>query len=346
MLTALLNWVVATTRTGGEILATTVKALVGRELSYFPRLQQPGTRARSVPDAEIIRDIEAALPQGPPDEATSAALLRLCRETLDEVKELTEYQDQKATRLLTIVAFLSALAGVLFARLSDAYPLLILLKSGLRPLAFAAVIGAYITFAMFVILAISGALVIFHATRTVFKYPREPDSVISDQRPSSVLFYAGIIGVTPRQWARTFVAPEAEQVAWRHNVGEQYLRSYIVESYLVAAKVADKIRYLQPGQQLLLFAIRMLLLFVLALVCVIALVAPPPKATAAQSAVTSGLVASSGRSTLSRTPAATPVLSPEPAPLRPKQTAGKTSPLSKGKQTNGTAIQGKPTTGR
>jgi hypothetical protein len=44
------------------------------------------------------------------------------RETLDEVKELTDYQDSKATRLLTIVTFLSALAGVLFARLVESYP--------------------------------------------------------------------------------------------------------------------------------------------------------------------------------------------------------------------------------
>jgi len=344
MLTGLLNWVGATTRTAGKLIGSIVGALVGRELSYFPRLQLPGTRARSMPDAEIIRDIEAALPASPPDQATSAALLKHCRETLDEVKELTEYQDQKATRLLTIVAFLSALAGALFARLSDAYPLLVLLKSGPRPLAFAVVIGAYITFAVFVVLAVAGALVIFHATRTVFKYPRTPDPGISDPRPSSMLFYAGIIGVTPGQWARTFVVPGAEQVAWRRDIDEQYLRSYIVESYLVAAKVADKLRYLQPGQQLLLSAIRMLLLFVLSLVCVIAFVAPAPKATVAQSAGLSDPVASGEGLTPSRMPEP---LSSKPAAIRAEQQpAGKTSPPSKGAQINGTATQGKSTPGR
>lgn len=344
MLTAFLNWVAVSIRTAGQLLATTAKALVGRELSYFPRLQQTGARARSLPDAEIIRDIEAALPAGPPDEATAAELLKHCRETLDEVKELTEYQDQKATRLLTIVAFLSALAGALFARLADAYPLLVLLKSGLRPLAFIAVIGAYITFAMFVVLAIAGALVIFHATRTVFKYPRTPDPGTADSRPSSMLFYAGIIGVTPGQWASTFVAPGVERAAWRTNVGEQYLRSYIVESYLVAAKVADKLRYLQPGQQLLLFAIRMLLLFVLALVFVTASIAPPPKTATGQFAATGGPIpieqSTPSRTTVPSLPA------PKPAPVQPQQAAGKTSPTSKGQQKDGTATQGGPSLGR
>ncbi|RWK56805.1 hypothetical protein [Mesorhizobium sp.] len=47
----------------------------------------------------------------------------LARESLDEVKALTDYRDGKATRLLTIITFLSALAGVLFGKLADLYPL-------------------------------------------------------------------------------------------------------------------------------------------------------------------------------------------------------------------------------
>src|SRR5690606_6635688 len=44
-------------------------------------------------------------------------LLHLGRETLDEVKGLTEYEDQKANRILAAMAFLSALAGLIYSSL-------------------------------------------------------------------------------------------------------------------------------------------------------------------------------------------------------------------------------------
>jgi len=345
MLTAIRTWVAATASTAGDLLATTVKALVGREISYFPRVRQAGARTIRVTEAEIIREIEAVLPLGPPGEDASARLLKQCRETLDEVKELTEYQDQKATRLLTIVAFLSALAGVLFGRLFDSYPLLMLLKTDLGPLALTALVSAYVTFGVFVGSAVAGALVIFHATRTVFKYPPTTDPANGATRPPSVLFYAGIVGVTPGQWAKTFVTEDAEQSAWRQGVDDHYLRSYIVESYLVAAKVADKLRYLQPGQQLLQFAIRMLLVFVVALTCVITLVAPVATKAPALAPTANDPVMSGGRSTPSQTPPM-PVLSTRPTPAHPEQPTQKASPPSKGKQTDGPTAQRKQSSGR
>src|SRR5438270_13971663 len=42
--------------------------------------------------------------------------------SLAEVKALTEYEDGKASRLLTIVAFLSALVGAVFTRFAMDYP--------------------------------------------------------------------------------------------------------------------------------------------------------------------------------------------------------------------------------
>ncbi len=49
--------------------------------------------------------------------------LKLGRESLNEVKSLTEYQDGKTARLLTIIAFLTAAAGVVFSKILDIYPL-------------------------------------------------------------------------------------------------------------------------------------------------------------------------------------------------------------------------------
>jgi hypothetical protein len=48
--------------------------------------------------------------------------VKQARESLDEVKALTECEDQKATRLLTIVTIFVALAGFIFTRLADLYP--------------------------------------------------------------------------------------------------------------------------------------------------------------------------------------------------------------------------------
>lgn len=133
---------------------------------------------------------------------------------------------------------------------------------------------AYVSFAAFVLLAVCGALVIFHATRTHFKYPKSDGLPNGNRGPSSVLFYAGIVGTKPDDWARTFLTPEVEPVSWDSEIRARYVRNYIVESYLVAAKVADKLRYLQPGQNLLLWSIRALFAFVLSLACVIGFVSP------------------------------------------------------------------------
>jgi hypothetical protein len=186
------------------------------------------------------------------------------------------------------VAFLSALSGVLFSRLSDSYPLWATFRETEGSLKLAILAGAYLSFACFAIFAISGALVIFHATRTLFKYPSPPNN--SDAaKPSSVLFYEGILRGTPTEWARTFIVPEEDQGKWDPNIRTRYVRSYISESYLVAAKVADKLRYLQPGQHLLLNAIRFLLAFAVFFVLVIAIV--PPRTEVSRKSGDSGTAA-------------------------------------------------------
>jgi hypothetical protein len=91
-------------------------AFFGADVDYFPRFIGRDGKARRIETDDLIRRIVAELASfGPPPNSEIDALLRRGRESLDEVKGLTEYEDQKATRNLTITTFLSALAGVLFS---------------------------------------------------------------------------------------------------------------------------------------------------------------------------------------------------------------------------------------
>ena len=250
-------------------------AFRGTDISHYPRTIDPQTnKLGTVSVPQIAKDIEEALSnldQDNPDEVQRH--LERGRESLDEVKGLTEYQDQKATRLLTIIAFLSALSGALFSRFMDLYPL------RKWPLMFPhfvqsfLVYSTYFLFAIFILSAISGALVIFHATRTKFKYPTaHPLEQHADRiGKGSYLFYSDIVSMRPAEWAKSFVyskgfvrdGGQRESYDVTAELPLRYLKNYVLETYLVACKVADKLRYLQPAQSILSFSIRVLFLWVL-----------------------------------------------------------------------------------
>lgn len=249
--------------------------------SYFPRFRDADGKYEQIDDEQIIHGIAQSLANVAPP-ADPKPYLDRGRETLNEVKSLTEYQDQKVTRLLTIVAFLSALSGALFSRFADAYPL----QASLTQLGwsgFGLLIGsAYASFGLFALTAVGGALVVFHATRTRFRYP-DPDPVApgaAPRKPDSYLFFPGIIKVTPVEWARSFLSPPpagSNATPLDPGLPMHYMKNYILESYLVAAKVADKLRYLQPAQNILAFSVRMLLIWVILFAAT--LIAVPSTAT-------------------------------------------------------------------
>jgi hypothetical protein len=165
---------------------------------------------------------------------------------LDEVKALTEYQDGNATRLLTIITFLSALSGVLFGRLVDGYPFnLALSRAGAPAWHTGLILFDYFGFAIFALLSVCGALITFHATRTRFRYPEK----LRLGPTKSFLFYRSIIEIPPAEWGRSFLASD-DPSKLVGNLKLRYFRNYVVESYLVASKVADKLRYLEPAQVL------------------------------------------------------------------------------------------------
>lgn len=293
-------------------------ALVGRKLEHYPRFPQADGSWKKTPDAEMIDRVAAGLANLKSDAACLEDAVARGRETLDEVKELTEYQDQKATRLLTIITFLSALSGILFARLVEGYPLhSSLAQADLGRWAQALIVISYTLFGIFVFLAVCGALVVFHATRTQFRYPDSQAG--ARQRASSYLFYKSIIEVTPEAWARSFVA-DASGNQLTPDLQLRYLRNYIVESYLVAAKVAEKLRYLQPAQVILSCSIRVLLFWLIFLAATIVLV-PIKSQTSAPSSVSAA-----GAPAPFTEPADTPIVESADAPTTP--TRGPTQPLT------------------
>jgi hypothetical protein len=60
----------------------------------------------------------------------------------------------------------------------------------------------------------------------------------------------------------------------------EYFKNHTTESYLVAAKVADKLRYLMPAQEILAWSLRMLLLWILVGSVTFAIIPERPKSTA------------------------------------------------------------------
>lgn len=198
----------------------------------------------------------------------------LAKNSLDEVKQLTEYQDQKASRLLTIIAFLTAAAGAIFPKITETYPYHHYADLPLGPDSL--VLLLYWGFFAFVVLVVSGALVTFHATQTRFVWPKGNSDSASEEKVKSFLFFRSILTTKPEVWGKAF-CNDSNATEPSVSMLSDYYKNYIVEAYLVACKVGDKLRYLGPAQNILLFAIRVLLLWILILALTFILVRPLPK---------------------------------------------------------------------
>lgn len=249
-----------------------IEALADRPLSYFPRVEEKRSgkdKLRSLDDQDAVRamisEINFLMPQDPGlDDA-----LKLARESLDEVTAQTDYQDGKATRLLTILTFMSAFSGLVFNRLADNYPLSMFERSDRWEIAASTLlIASYILFAAFALLAISGALVTFHAIRSRFRYPQP---AANSMRVKSFLFWIPISRTQPSMWAKAFV-DTSDQSKISSGLKLEYLKNYIVETYLISAKVADKVRFLEPAQRLQALALKTLFFWIIITALVFAFV--------------------------------------------------------------------------
>jgi hypothetical protein len=244
-------------------------SILGKPTDFYPRVKEGDGPIATLPTEELMKEFGIAadkwtsLEGGPKLEAA----IGLARQSLNEVKAQTEYQDQKAGRLLTVATILSALAGILFQRFNDAYPLRATLESPhwWQKL----ILLGYVPFLLFVLAVLFGALVTFHATRTRFKYrlsdekQRQGEKIAGDNGPNSRLFYTAILRARPRAWANAFVTTQTtgdeSSIVVNPKLAQLYFRDLVGETYLVAAKTADKIRFLVEAQRLFAWALLFLL---------------------------------------------------------------------------------------
>ncbi|RSX05225.1 hypothetical protein DAI01_14240 [Sphingomonas koreensis] len=252
-------------------------AMRSKPIDFYPRVANPGAANATLDSAAIIAEFADATPHWPKIEGEDLEdAIKLARQSLDEAKDQTEYQDQKATRLLTVTTFLTALSGVIFTRYNDRYALEAVWHSNWFEIL--AVLVGYALFGVFLLASLGGALVTFHATRTRFKYPGQEKVARDDGDPKSRLFHTGMLAVRPRAWATAFVAapaltaggtPDASKVTLRAALQQNYFRDLVGEAYLVSAKAADKLRYLEPAQGLLSLALKCLLAWLILLPVII-----------------------------------------------------------------------------
>jgi hypothetical protein len=253
------------------------RSLRGKATDYYPRVKDGDKPAETLRTGAMMGEFVVASEGWKAIESGEKldAAIGLARQSLNEVKAQTEYQDQKAGRLLTITTILSALAGLLFQRFNDAYPVLATWNS--KSPAKWLILPAYLPFVLFVLAVLFGALVTFHATRTRFKYDEEevPESSAEktktkeekqvDDKPHSRLFYTGMLRARPRAWAASFVESQRTgdtvNLIVNSKLPQLYFRDLVGEAYLVAAKTADKIRFLIEAQRLFAWALVFLLIW-------------------------------------------------------------------------------------
>lgn len=181
------------------------------------------------------------------------------RETLDEVKSLTEYADQKSTRLLTVATLFVALSGLLLNNFVPGHRLRLVL-GGTIDWSQVGVFAVYCLFGLFVLSVVSGALVTFHATQTRFRY-RPLSSIGGSNAARSRLFFIDIVATSPKEWAEGFKETPVGPSEPAKSLSIEYAKNYIAESYLIAAKVADKMRYLSAAQKILGFSLKVLFIW-------------------------------------------------------------------------------------
>jgi hypothetical protein len=181
----------------------------------------------------------------------------VARASLNEVKALTEYEDGKVSRLLTIVAFLSAVIGAVFTRFASSY-------AWPRFVACEWNVGWWLPFAtygiffLYVIVVTGAVLALLGAIKPTFNLPASWKGSGKVGLPPSMLFYKGILDVSAPRWAEAFVQHTGTD---GKALKSHYAKCYIGETYLVAEKVADKLRVASPGIAALQWAMAILILF-------------------------------------------------------------------------------------
>ena len=197
---------------------------------------------------KLLREWE--IPEGREQEVHDMALA-----SLDQVKASTEYDNAKA--LLTIVAFLTALAGAVFNRFSASYDLprwheIARNWDYIWPALTYAMFGAY------AVIVAGSAFAIFGAMKPTFG-----PSASRAGRPTVMGFHERLLDTHPRMWGQSFVDLTGESHSRRDSLKAHYAKQYILETYLVAEKVALKLKKAAPAVRWLQLSLLFLAGFIL-----------------------------------------------------------------------------------
>lgn len=171
----------------------------------------------------------------------------LTGQSLDTVTHLTEYEDEKANRILTAMAFISAFAAVLFAAVVGHYS-----TSYLQELwktshwRFIFLTSGYALFSLYALAVSAGVFWSLYGMKPRFNVPKAWKTAGS--RPSSFLFFEKIIEVSPADWARAFTGTTAATSA--EDLAFEYVKNNILETYLIAQKIPSKLRPLRKANTL------------------------------------------------------------------------------------------------
>ena len=166
----------------------------------------------------------------------------LSTRSLETVTHLTEHEDEKANRISTAVAFLSAFSSVLLSVVAQLYPpaQILTLWNSNRTAAFL-LASSYVVFAVHAVLLVVGVVVALLAVRPRFNVPKE----WSGGGPKSFLFFEKIAETTPGNWADAFVNHDAAE-----TLKLEYAKNNIFETYLIAQKIGWKVSKLKVAVRL------------------------------------------------------------------------------------------------
>lgn len=121
----------------------------------------------------------------------------------------------------------------------------------------AVTIAAYLASFAYVLLVTASVLFILGAVKPQFNVPKSWSNSAREGLPPSMLFYKLILDVTAPNWGEAFIKLGTNG----DDLKAYYARCYIAKTYLVAGKVAEKLRVLSPGVGALRIAMGILLLF-------------------------------------------------------------------------------------
>ena len=213
-----------------------------------------------------LQKIEPILGKWHPSEDSIRILQPLVEKSLDTVTHLTEYEDEKANRIFAAMAFLSAFAAVMFAAVVEKRTLTSLLPWSPQWILLGACYGLFLLFG---ILLTVGSCLVLWAVRPRFNIPLKMKKTAPKTSPYSYLFFKGILSASPESWAQSFYQPASE-------LSEAYVKNCVGETYLIAEKVRDKVKWLEPGVYCFFFSAVVFIPLVFAMIGALVLIADMP----------------------------------------------------------------------